>query len=199
MHIRISPSFVGTSKERIKMRKGLSVAKSIAKLLISQIHEAVKDCRERKTLSMSKQFDSEIDKYGEISESNFDDGVFPWQTDGIISRENFYLIDTSVLMQRYEKEIIQVEEEMINYCDALTKQKQKLEKEMESMKLLSDPLCQVVRGRYFLLSLELSNLKEKIINLVFCLKNLEDDDHTNSSSSSSDEDENQQDSSADEE
>ncbi|KAK4037876.1 hypothetical protein OUZ56_029902 [Daphnia magna] len=70
---------------------------------------------------------------------------------------------------------------------------------MESMKLLSDPLCKVVRGRYFLLSRELANLKEKITKSVFCFKNLEDDDHTNSSSSSSDEDENQQDSPADKE
>ncbi|KZS09570.1 Uncharacterized protein APZ42_026176, partial [Daphnia magna] len=119
--------------------KCVSVAKSKAKLLISQINEAVKDCRERKTLSMSKEFDSEIDKWGEISESNFYDVVFPWETDGI------------------------------------------------------------VRGRYFLLSRELANLKEKITKSVFCFKNLEDDDHTNSSSSSSDEDENQQDSPADKE
>lgn len=73
---------IGSSKERIKMRKGLSVAKSKAKLLISQINEAVKDCRERKKLSISKEFDSEIDKWGEVSESNFYDGVFSWQTDG---------------------------------------------------------------------------------------------------------------------
>lgn len=103
-----------------------------------------------------------------------------------------------MLMQRYEEEILQVEEEMINYCDALTDQKQKIEKEMDSMKLLSD-LCPVVRGRYFLLSRELANLREKINKSVFYFKNLEDDDHIYSSSSSSDEDENQEGSSADEE
>ncbi|KZR97379.1 Uncharacterized protein APZ42_007786, partial [Daphnia magna] len=81
-----------------------------------------------------------------------------------------------MLMQRYDEEIIQVEDEIMNYCDALTNQKQKLEREMESLKLPSAPWCQTVRGRYFLLSRELANLKEKIAKSVFFFKKLEDDD-----------------------
>jgi hypothetical protein len=35
-----------------------------------------------------------------------------------------------MLMMRYEEEIIQVEEEIMNYCDALLPQKRQLEKEI---------------------------------------------------------------------
>ena len=93
-----------------------------------------------------------------------------------------------MLMMPYEEEVIQVEEEIGNYCDALLLQKRQLEKEIESLKLPAVSMCQEVRGRYFLLLREVANVKEKIAKSVCCFQRLEvDDDNIYSSSSSSDE------------
>ena len=48
-------------------------------------------------------------------------------------------------MMRYEEEVIQVEEEIGNYCDALLLQKRQLEKEIESLKLPTVSMCQSSR------------------------------------------------------
>ena len=91
-------------------------------------------------------------------------------------------------MMRYEEEVIQVEEEIGNYCDALLLQKRQLEKEIESLKLSAVSMCQEVRGRYSLLLREVANVKEKIAKSLCCFQRLEvDDDNIYSSSSSSDE------------
>ena len=44
-------------------------------------------------------------------------------------------------MMPYEEEVIQVEEEIGNYCDALLLQKQQLEKEIEPLKLPAVSMC----------------------------------------------------------
>lgn len=69
------------------MRKGLSVAKKKAKLLIAQINETIKECRERQKLGVSRENDGKIETWAEITENDIHDGVFPWQTDG----SNHYL------------------------------------------------------------------------------------------------------------
>ena len=92
-----------------------------------------------------------------------------------------------MLMMRYEEEVIQVEEEIGNYCDALLLQKRQLEKEIESLKLPTVSMCQEVRGRYSLLLREVANVKEKIAKSLCCFQRLEVDDNIHSSSSSSDE------------
>ncbi|XP_045034630.1 uncharacterized protein LOC116930710 [Daphnia magna] len=97
---------VGSSKERIMMRKGLSVAKTKVKLRIAQINEAIKECHERQKLGVSRENDRNIETLAKITGNDFHDGVFPWQTDGIVSRENFDIIDTWMLMMRYDEEVI---------------------------------------------------------------------------------------------
>lgn len=78
---------IGSSKERIMMRKGLSVAKTKVKLRIAQINEAIKECHERQKLGVSRENDRNIETLAKITGNDFHDGVFPWQTDG----SNHYL------------------------------------------------------------------------------------------------------------
>lgn len=92
-----------------------------------------------------------------------------------------------MLILRYEEEIIQVEEEIMNYCYALLLQKRQLEKEIESLKLPAVSMSQEVYGKYFLVLREMANLKEKIAKSVFYFQKLEVDEDICSSSSSSDE------------
>ncbi|KAK4028654.1 hypothetical protein OUZ56_021658 [Daphnia magna] len=168
----------GSSKERIMMRKGLSVAKTKVKLRIAQINEAIKECHERKKFGVSRENDRNIETLAKITGNDFHDGVFPWQTDGIVSRENFDIIDTWMLMMRYDEEVIK---------------KRQLEKEIESLKLPAVSVCQDVCGRYFLLLRKVANFKEKIE------KSRLEVDECSSSSSSDENDESPDGSSAEEE
>jgi hypothetical protein len=87
MPLLIHAILIGSSKERIKMRKRLSVAKTKAKLLIVQFNETIKECHERQKLILSRENDGEIETWAEITENDFHDSVFPWQMDG----RNHYL------------------------------------------------------------------------------------------------------------
>ena len=77
------------------MRKGLSVAKTKAKLLIAQINDGIKECRERQKLGVPRENDGEIATWAEIIESDFHDGVFPWQTAEVIIIHFLFLIVTN--------------------------------------------------------------------------------------------------------
>jgi hypothetical protein len=51
-------------------------------LLIAQINDGIKECRERPKLGVPRENDGEIATWAEIIKSDFHDGVFPWKTDG---------------------------------------------------------------------------------------------------------------------